>query len=322
MKKNPQLLYDGEIDLIDILKIIWDGKIKLLLITLISLLVGFGYNSLIPTNYLNSLSLNSNKNTNLSKIDNIRKLLKMSNISNQLYLSKLIIEIEDYEEFLSIIKNTKKINIKDQEKELFKYVKLLKIEAPKKKIEKYIINLKWHNSEEAQKILRDTLKLSSKNLKERIILELEQNLEFEKKLLLNADRIRLDYLKEQSAIAKELNILDNQIDNINLTQPSVSLNINTADIAYYLRGYKAIDKEIQLIENRDYQNLKLIEQELNSFKAQNVKFADYNVYLMDVKSLKPTKLILIISILLGLMVGILIVLISNAFQSTKASKRN
>ncbi len=42
MKKNPQLLYDGEIGLIDILKIIWDGKIKLLLITLISLLVGFG----------------------------------------------------------------------------------------------------------------------------------------------------------------------------------------------------------------------------------------------------------------------------------------
>jgi LPS O-antigen subunit length determinant protein (WzzB/FepE family) len=245
----------------------------------------------------------------------------MSNISNQLYLAKLIIEIEDYEEFLLIIKNTKKINIKDQEKELFKYVKLLEIEAPKKK-EKYIINLKWHNSEEAQKILRDTLKLSSKNLKERIILELEQNLEFEKKLILNADRIRLDYLKEQSAIAKELNIVDNQIDNINLTQPSVSLNINTADIAYYLRGYKAIDKEIQLIENREYQNLKLIEQELNSFKALNVKFADYNVYLMDVKSLKPTKLILVISILLGLMVGILIVLISNAFQLTKASKRN
>ena len=34
---------------------------------------------------------------------------------------------------------------------------------------------------------------------------------------------RLDYLKEQSAIAKELNIIDNQIDNVNLSQSSVSL---------------------------------------------------------------------------------------------------
>jgi hypothetical protein len=203
---------------------------------------------------------------------------------------------------------------------LFKYAKLLEIVAPKKNEKNYIINFTWHNSEEAQKILQDTLNLTSKNLKERIDLELEQILEFEKKLLLNTDRIRLDYLREQSAIAKELNIIDNQIDNVNLSQSSVSLNINTADIAYYLRGYKAIDKEIELIENRDYQNLKLIEQEVNSFKAQNIKLADYNVYLMDVKLLKDTKLILVISILLGLIVGIFYVLISNAFQAKKGSK--
>ena len=95
----------------------------------------------------------------------------------------------------------------------------------------------------------------------------------------------MDYLKEQSAIAKELNIIDNQIDNVNLTQSSVSLNINTADIAYYLRGYKAIDKEIDLIENRDYKRFKFIEEELNFFKAQNIKFADYYVYLMYYNSL-------------------------------------
>jgi len=168
--------------------------------------------------------------------------------------------------------------------------------------------------------LQDTLDLTSKNLKKRIDFELEQLLEFEKKLLLNSDVIRLDYLKEQSAIAKELNIIDNQIDNVNLTQSSVSLNINTADIAYYLRGYKAIDKEIELIKNRDYQNLKFIEQEVNSFKAQNIKFADYNIYFMDVKLLKDTKLILVISILLGLIVGIFYVLISNAFQPKKRSR--
>jgi len=345
MKKNSPL-YDDEIDLIALFKIIWDGKIKILLITIISFFVGFVYNSQIPVNYTNSLTIKPSKPIEFLKLDNTLELLKPNQLNqlnqsnqskqlnqliqlNQLYLDRFINELEDYEEFLLNIQNTKiiqehfsKINIEDQEKELFKYAKSLEIVLPKKNEQNYIINLKWNNSEEAQKILQDTLNLTSKNLKKRIDLELEQLLEFEKRLILNADRIRLDYLREQSAIAKELNITDNQINNFNLSQSSVSLNINTADIAYYLRGYKAIDKEIELIKNRDYQNLKLIEQEINSFKAQNIQLADYNVYLMDVKSLKDTKLILVISILLGLIVGIFYVLISNAFQPKNGTIRN
>ena len=139
--------------------------------------------------------------------------------------------------------------------------------------------------------------------------------------MINKDTERLDYLKEQSAIAKELNIIANQIDNVSLSRSSVSLNISTADIAYYLRGYKAIDKEIELIENRDYQSLKLVEQEINDFKDKEIEFVKYNVYLMDHNSLKNTKLILMISILLGLIVGMFYVLISNAFKPKKISKK-
>jgi LPS O-antigen subunit length determinant protein (WzzB/FepE family) len=247
------------------------------------------------------------------------------NQSNQSNLVKFINELEDYEEFLMVILNTKKIqdhfsklNTKDQEKELFKIIKLLKIVVPKKNESKYIINFKWHNPEEAKKILQDILNLTSKNIKKRIDLELDQFLELKKKLILAEDRNRLDYLKEQSAIAKELNIADNQVGNVNLSQQ----NDLSANIAYYLRGYKAIEKEIELTENRDYQNIKLVEEEINSFKAQKVKFADYNLYLMDVESLNNTKLYLIISILLGLIVGIFYVLISNAFQSKKHLKKD
>jgi hypothetical protein len=171
------------------------------------------------------------------------------------------------------------------------------------------------------KILKDTLNLTSNNLKIAINNELKEILEFEKQLILNSDQIRLDYLKEQSAIAKELNILDNQIDNVNLSQSNVSLSINTADIAYYLRGYKAIDKEIELIETRTYTNLKFIEQEINNIKNMEFNYVDYNIYLMETKSLKDTKLILMISILLGLIIGVFFVLISNVFQSQTASKK-
>ena len=171
------------------------------------------------------------------------------------------------------------------------------------------------------KILKDTLNLTSNNLKIAINNEFEEILKFEKQLILNSDQIRLDYLKEQAAIAKELNILDNQIDNLNLSQSNVSLNINTADIAYYLRGYKAIDKEIELIETRTYTNLKFIEQEINNIKNMEFNYVDYNIYLMETKSLKDTKLTLMISILLGLIIGVFFVLISNVFQSQTASKK-
>ena len=329
MKKNSPL-YDDEIDLVALFKIIWDGKIKILLITLISFFVGFGYNSLIPINYLNSLTTNPSNDVELIKLANIQKLIKsnQSNQSNQSNLDEFIIEFEDYEEFLLTIKNTKKVqedilklNIEDQEIKLFEYIKLLEVVKPKENVVSYTINFQWHDPNEAKKILQETLNLTSKNLKSSLDLELSDRLEFKKKLLFNDELIRLDYLKEQSAIAKELNIIDNQIDNVNLSQSSVSLNISTADIAYYLRGHKAIDKEIELIENRDYQNLKFIEQELNDFKDTEIEFVKYNVYLMDHNSLKNTKLILMISILLGLIVGMFYVLISNAFKPKKISKK-
>ena len=185
----------------------------------------------------------------------------------------------------------------------------------------YTLNFKWHNTDEAKKILESTINLTLKNLEKAIYEEFEQILEFEKKIRKNQDLIRLEYLSEQSSIARELNILDNQIDNVNLTQSSVSLNINTADIAYYLRGYKAIDKEIELIKNRDYQNFEFIKQEIANLKKKDIKWIDYNIYSLEIKSLKNTKKIIIISILIGLIVGLIFVLISNAIQSQTVSKK-
>jgi len=325
MKKNYPL-YDNEneIDLIALFKIFWNGKIKILLITIISFLVGSVYSSQIPINYLNSLTINPNKNSEFIKYDYMQKLLKInksnkSNQSNQLNLSSQSDQSNQLNLFRFI--NELKFNIEDQEMELFKNAKLLEIVKLNENEESYIINFKWHDPDEAKKVLQDILNLTSKNLKRSIDLELLQLLEFEKRLLLSKNLNRLDYLKEQSAIARELNIIDNQIDSVNLSQAAVSLNISTADIAYYLRGYKAIDKEIELIQNRESQNLKFIEQEINDFKDTEIEFVKYNIYSMKSNSLKNTKSILTTSILLGLIVGIFYVLISNALQSQTLSKK-
>ena len=109
MKKNSPL-YDDEIDLIALFKIIWDGKIKILLITIISFFVGFLYNYQIPIHYSNSLTIKPSKTTEFIKLDYVQKLL-VSNVSNasyesnQFYLARFINELEDHEEFITIIKN-------------------------------------------------------------------------------------------------------------------------------------------------------------------------------------------------------------------------
>ena len=175
MKKNSPP-YSDEVDLIALFKIILDGKIKILIITIISFLVGFGYNSQLPRNYLNSLTIDVSKSIEFIKLNHIRNLLKLdqsdksdqSNNQNQLYIVKFINELKDNEEFLLSFKNTKKVQehfsklkIKDQEKELFKYTKLLEIVPPKKneKTYTYIINFKWNDHDEAKKILKYTLNL-------------------------------------------------------------------------------------------------------------------------------------------------------------------
>ena len=346
MKKNFTINND-EIDLIATFKIIWDGKKKIFLITITSFLITLGYLSQIPRDYLNTLEINPSSDHELKQYKIIRKLLNLdqSNQINQFNLLnkdkfmnelvekfvfeleyEFITELKDYDEFLFILKSNKKvqeyiskIKIDDQEIKLFNYAKLLEVDKLKKK--NYIINFKWHDPKEAIKILQDTLNLTSNNLKKDIIDELKQELEFKKKSLISKDAERLDFLKEQSIIAKELRIIDNQIDNLNLSQSSVSLNINTTDIAYYLRGYRAIDKEIELIQNREYQSLKFIEQAINDFNDLEVNFVDYNVFLMKTKSLKETKLILVISVLVGLIIGVCSLLITNTVKFHNISKK-
>ena len=77
-----------------------------------------------------------------------------------------------------------------------------------------------------------------------------------------------------------------------------------------------------MIENRDNQNLKFIEREFNNLTNVELDSLEYNIYLMDIKLLKNTRLILVISILLGLIFGIIYVLILNPFSSKTATNKN
>ena len=348
MKKNP-VIYNHELDLINFFKILLEGKIKIFLIIIISLLMGYAYHFQKPNNYLYSLAINQSESSelynffylkNLIKINEINEINeingikginninKINNLKDEtIILNKFIRELKDKEELIFILKKTKKIreNLKQipleaRKKILFNYAKSLQIVKSEKNPTEFILNFTWDNANEANEIIKDILDLTSINLEKKIYKNLEQQLRFLKEMIQNNDMNRIVYLTEQSSIAKELEIEKNLIDSVDITQSNVSMAVND-NTAYYLRGYKAIAKEIEIIQKRDYQNLISIEQKISSFKKIDTKWINYNIYSLEQKSLKNAKSILTISILSGLIIGVFYVLISSAIQSEATLKK-
>lgn len=322
MQKNIILNDKDELDLVQFLKLIWYGKFKIVLITIISFLAGLAYNNYLPNTYINSLTIKPNDNAEFIRFTYLNKLLgqetktnqsKEANLktqTNDIILDKFINELSDYEEFIYSIRNRKendldisKLSESDQNKILFSYANLLQIDKSKNKKD-FILTLKWDNHDEAKDILHSTIDNTLKNLKKSIFKELDDKSEITKKTKFLKDLEKLEFLEEQSLIAKELNIEENLNLSNNATEP----------IIYYLKGYRAIDKEIELIEKRRYQKFDLIEKELNEFKKSKFDFVKYNIFLIDKKLSRNPRVIILISLILGLMLGIVYVTISNSFQ--------
>lgn len=331
-KKIP--INSEEIDLIEIFKTLWEGKLKILLVTSFFFLITFALTKTQPDVFETSIKIKASKESEFKQILLVERLLnpepekdKKKKLNIQIdMLNKFVDEIMDYEEVMSILKTNKKIekNIIDQNQKtkrqiLFDNAKSFSIKQNDENIKVATLKFYWDDPSESIDILDEVIKASLLNLEKRVINELTNKLMINKNLEINKDVKRLEYLLEQSKIAKELDLKDNQVDSINLSQANVSFNINNNDVAYYLRGFKAINKEISLIKNRKYVSFIDIEKLISSIKDNKIKWVDYNIYLAESKSIKDIKLLLMISIVSGLIVGVFYVLISHAIKSRKLS---
>ena len=149
---------------------------------------------------------------------------------------------------------------------------------------------------------------------------------------------RVAFLREQSAIARKLGVKNNTIETQSFGgKNSVVTNVKT-DTPFYLRGYEAIEKEIELIEARDNkeafvdgfleleQKKRQLEQDKTLERAEAL-FADtpvmrgddFSAVVMTVaatefKSKSKRMLMLAMAVVLGGMVGTVYVLIANAMR--------
>ena len=335
------------IDLIDVFATIWNGKFRIILITLTSFMIAFVYDYQKPNLYEVSIDLKESKPgefikfltinkfiTDLEKVKTLDPKVTQVNLQTKYdeksMFTSFLDEFLDYEELISVLENQEtiskqisKLNGDEKYNQLYNYAKRFKIEkiTERNKKDRITLTFIWYDKDEAVEILDETFKIVLSNLKVAVFTEIDEFLSIKNFIDKNNDLSRIDRLLEESEIAKELNIADSKMESVNLSKSDVSFNINTVGSAYYLRGYKAIDKEIKLIENRKYVETTTLKNKLEEIKNNDIKLINYNLYLTNIEELKESKKIWLLSIFIGLIIGIFYTLILNSVQNYKADKQ-
>ena len=151
---------------------------------------------------------------------------------------------------------------------------------------------------------------------------------------------RIAFLNEQAAIAKKLDIKKNTISSQRFnTQNTFVTNVNT-DAPFYLRGYLAIEEEIKQIANRkdknafikdlfkleqqkrDLEQDETIERAIDLFNKNPLNQNDFQATIVKVATTdfeinNKIYLYYALAMVLGGMIGVVYVLIANAFKNRK-----
>lgn len=374
--------YDDKIDLFEFFETLWDGKWKIILTTFVAAVIGVVFSVVKPNSFEVSTPIQRGTESIFLQYTSLNDLLKNEGMlyqeetnpngyifNNASVFKMFIVEFNDYKEMVDAIstsefvqKSIKDLGDVDKQRALIDFAKAFKIKASSKNEENWTLSFEWHDALEGTKLLNNAIRqtlLNTKNVSvsnindlaeaidtqnTRILEKLKNKVSLIKENQIDRNMKRIQYLREQSAIAKELGIETNRLDANALShssQNAISLSVNPNDVPFYLRGYKSIDKEIELIESRsDEENLLIadgyietkeeiysLETDLSSSQLRNAAevirndipndWVQFDLAIADIKSQKKSMLYVALSIVLGGMVGGMYVLISNAVRKRK-----
>ena len=390
MVKNPKVDND-EINLIELMYTLWEGKWKIAVAVIISLIAVISYQSTKTKNFTAITEIKPVSILEFNKYLELNDLMKIIDVNNEGNVTKKVNQItisrlldsyinilEDKSIFEDAIRkfNLLEVSQYDNENEyseaIIRLASSVKILSPpvnnnvkKGNLEKfyYTINFTHHDAKKWKSILKYVDELANKFVQKNLVDEYSRTLEFlenDKKYKLEDISIkinnklndynreisdRLAYLSEQSAIAKKLGIAKNTIEVQTFGNQNALLSNVKTDSPFYLRGYEAIDKEIELILSRKDKKAfirelfelekqkRAIEQDKTikrlGLALQSNPISDNNeFYAASIKAISTKfeyendRTIYAIAIVISLMAGIFYVLISNAFQSFRVSKKN
>ena len=375
--------YDGEIDLFEIFKTLWDGKWKIIAITFVAAVIAVVFSVVKPNSFEVSTHVQKGKPFVFLKYIPLSNLLQYEMDRGEMISGGLpvyefnrnsifeafVAEFSDYDEMLDALRDNdfvkqsiKGLDTTDKQKTLVKFAKKFKIVRPTSEEKNWLLQFEWRDVSEGKRLFKNAIQKAIANVQK----DLESDLSELAKIveLRNASRVeklrnklnrvnqfekertnkRLQFLNEQSAIATELGMPTDRFGTNLFSQTpqrEKSLNAALADIPFYLRGYKAINKEIELIENRSSEQILLmttghmeireqimsIENELSASQIRNAvkliesdnagNWIEFNLAIADTKSQQKPVLYVSLSIVIGGIIGVINVLISSAIRKRK-----
>lgn len=281
-------------------------------------------------------------------------------------------EFSQYDEMIAVLSENeyvkqriKGLSQKEAEAALVNFAKSFQIKRSTKEKDRWSLSLEWHDAAEGLRLVDNAIQMTLTNVqraaKDNIenmasVIDLRNTSRLDRlrtelgvveQMQSISDNNRIEYLMEHSAIARELGIESNKFDANSLARispNSVSINVSSTfgpkpsmnDAPFYLRGYKAIEKEISLIRNRSHEQKRsmnpsffklnekivMLENDLIPSQLRTLSemitisdpsnWVECDLTLADIDRQKKPFLLVVMSIIIGVLIGSTYVLISNA----------
>ena len=364
---------NDEIDLYELLKTLWDGKWKIFLTIVVTVVAVFGFQLTQPPKFIATTEIRyvtSVEAENYEASNAIGFFEVLPSLLHTLYVEQLE-ERKFFNEAIHEFALIEKVNFEDDKSYNEAIVKLsssIKLLPPinadgaeKGSVRRFWTiefecndEEKWRNAllsvnrvanQSVKRIVQQRFETYLAIAKQKRSFELEDIntqisnalMDFEKKT-----SIRLAFLREQAEIARTLGVAKNTIEAQTFSAKiGIISNINT-DTPFYLRGYEAIEKEMELIalredisafvvglvglekKKRALEQGKILERAESLFAftpivSQNDFLAvSDRIDATEFKSQSKRVLYAVLSIVLGGMFGVMYVLVSNSIRKRKA----
>ena len=269
--------YNDEIDLAGLICALWQGKWLVIGVTLATLALGIAYLMIAPKSYTASLEINALNSVEAEVYalnDNGLMLL-----NDQSLLSLFVEEVQSKQAIESFIKSYGYIEQQADETDGAFAIRIRQSSynfdlvppnaaTNNKPKTDWALNISTHNPKLAFQIIKDALELSNQNVNRQLLTSFERIRAVharEKKyaiedIMQRKDRAiakhnatmaqRLELLSEQALIARALKLSDGSLSAQAFQNSPTLVTASSGNEPLYLKGYVALEKEIENIESR------------------------------------------------------------------------
>ncbi len=371
MSDGIQPQYSDEVDLVELIQTVWNGKLVILAFVFVSLAAAFGFTitrpapDFIATSQIKPIFTEDEENyrkfneVGVYQVNADRLLalfieqLDSRQVFERLMVKHRLLERNDFdsdEDFDdALVQLASSINIAppadDESQQLGGYAKNWTLSFEYNDRDKWLAllkDLKLETTREVQRLVTTQFANITEAMVTKRAFELED-------LEIAIDNTFADYeqavtsrvafLKEQAAIARTLNVADNTIETQSFASQSGMITNITTEVPFYLRGYKAIEKELELLLSREdlapfIDNLaklqsqkRTVEQDKTVERAkslfalspigseQGFSAVSFEAASTTFKTQSNRMLVVILAAFIGGIIGIAYVLVSNAIKN-------